>query len=62
MKNPTVEDLWTPPETAAFLGVPVATLYQWRRRGYGPPAIRVGRHLRYEPAAVRAWLAAQVAS
>lgn len=33
----------------------VATLYQWRRRGVGPPARRVGRHLRYDPDAVRAW-------
>jgi DNA-binding transcriptional MerR regulator len=47
--------LWTPADVARFLGVPVATLYQWRRRGVGPPARRVGRHLRYDPDAVRAW-------
>ena len=35
--------LWTPTDVARFLGVPVATLYQWRRRGVGPPARRVGR-------------------
>jgi excisionase family DNA binding protein len=47
--------LWTPTDVAQFLGVPVATLYQWRRRRIGPPAHRVGRHLRYDPDAVRAW-------
>jgi hypothetical protein len=36
--------------------VPVTTLYQWRHLGIGPSAYRVGRHLRYEPTAVQAWL------
>ncbi len=49
--------LWTADDVAAYLVVPVATLYQWRYLGTGPAAYRVGRHLRYEPAAVRAWLA-----
>ena len=61
MNHESPEGLWMPAETSAFLRIPVATLYQWRRRGYGPPAIRIGRHLRYDPAAVRAWLAAQIA-
>ncbi|WP_200213391.1 helix-turn-helix transcriptional regulator [Micromonospora coerulea] len=34
-------------EVAEFLGVPVATLYQWRHRGVGPRGARIGRHLRY---------------
>jgi excisionase family DNA binding protein len=50
--------LW-PGEVSDILGVPVATLYQWRRRSIGPPAIRVGRHLRYRPADLEAWLADQ---
>lgn len=51
--------LWGVKDVAEFLGVPVATLYQWRHRGYGPKSRRVGRYVRYEPAAVRAWFAAQ---
>ncbi|MFD4204398.1 helix-turn-helix transcriptional regulator [Micromonospora tulbaghiae] len=43
------------------LGVPVSTLYQWRYRRVGPKASRVGRHLRYDPADVRAWVARQAA-
>ena len=48
--------LWTAQDVAAYLTVPIATLYQWRYLGTGPTAYRVGRHLRYEPAAVLAWL------
>lgn len=51
-----MERLLSVDEVAEFLGIPVATLYQWRHKGAGPAAYRVGRHLRYEPAMVRAWL------
>lgn len=53
--------LWTVHDTSLFLGVPVGTLYQWRHRGQGPRAYRVGRHLRYDPADVRQWLDEQAA-
>ncbi|MEU2612650.1 helix-turn-helix domain-containing protein [Micromonospora sp. NPDC007271] len=56
MVRPAIEPLWTVEEVSAYLGVPVATLYQWRHRRVGPRASRVGRHLRYDPADVRAWL------
>ena len=52
-----LRDLWTISEVSEFLSVPVGTLYQWRHRGYGPPAWRLGRSLRYDAAAVRRWLA-----
>jgi excisionase family DNA binding protein len=52
---------WTVAEVAAYLRVPVETLYTWRKRRYGPPAARVGRHLRYDPAVVRAWFTQQAA-
>ena len=54
-------ELWAVEDVARYLRVPVETLYQWRKRGYGPPAGRVGRHLRYDPASVRAWFHAQAA-
>src|SRR6266545_4998992 len=41
-----VDRLWSVDDVSAFLGVPVETLYQWRKRRYGPPAARVGRYLR----------------
>ncbi len=55
------ESFWTVTEVAAYLRVPVETLYAWRKRHYGPPAARLGRHLRYDPADVRAWVKGQVA-
>jgi len=53
---PVCDRLWTTKEVAAFLGVPVTTLHRWRYEGTGPDAFRVGRHLRYDPDAVRVWL------
>lgn len=57
----TLDRLWSAEDTSDFLGVPVGTLYQWRYRRIGPPAYKVGRHLRYDPAAVRTWLDGQAA-
>ncbi|WP_037568572.1 helix-turn-helix transcriptional regulator [Phaeacidiphilus oryzae] len=48
----------TAEEVAELLGdIPVQTLYQWRRKRTGPPAFRVGRHLRYDPADLQQWIA-----
>ncbi len=43
-------------EVADHLAVPLATVYSWRRRGLGPPSMMIGKHLRYAPEDVRAWL------
>lgn len=48
-----------PRATAEYLAVPVNTLYAWRYRGVGPPAIRVGKHIRYRRADVEKWLDSQ---
>jgi predicted DNA-binding transcriptional regulator AlpA len=48
--------LWSVQDVSRFLGVPVATLHQWRYLGTGPKAYRVGKHLRYDPSDVKAWL------
>ena len=53
--------LWTIDDVSAFLCVSVPTIYQWRHRGAGPPCIRLGKHLRFDPASVRAWAASKVA-
>lgn len=55
----TGERLWTANDTSAWLGVPVATLYQWRSQHLGPRAYKVGKHLRYDPVDVQAWLVEQ---
>ncbi|MBP2474040.1 putative DNA-binding transcriptional regulator AlpA [Crossiella equi] len=51
-----MQPLWTAEDVAAFLGVPVTTLYAWRTKNYGPPARRIGRYLRYRPADVQGWV------
>ncbi len=57
----TSDQTWTVHEVAAFLRIPVGTLYQWRHRRTGPKAAKVGRHLRYHPDEVRAWFERQAA-
>lgn len=47
--------LWTVQDVADYLGIPVGTLYDWRCKGYGPRAKKVGRYLRYEADVVRQW-------
>ena len=42
---------------AAFLGVPLRTIYRWRSRHEGPRGYRVGRHVRYRFDDVERWLA-----
>ncbi len=51
--------LLNPDELAEMLHVPRSTLYGWRQTGDGPPAIKVGRLLRYDPKDVELWLAQQ---
>ncbi|GGN56024.1 hypothetical protein GCM10010112_07470 [Actinoplanes lobatus] len=55
-------ELWSVDDVAAYLRVPVETLYRWRKTKCGPPAARIGRHLRYDPADVQAWFRGQVAA
>lgn len=47
-------------QLSEVLGIPEATLYSWRTHRRGPRGIRVGRHLRYRPEDVQAWIDAQV--
>ena len=51
--------LLSPAELAAYLDIPLATIYRWRSQRDGPPGIRVGRHVRYRVADIEAWLEQQ---
>ncbi|MFI9556140.1 helix-turn-helix transcriptional regulator [Nonomuraea endophytica] len=55
----TLMPLWSVDDVADFLGVPVATLYQWRHHSTGPRGHKIGRHLRYLPDDVMAWVQEQ---
>lgn len=58
-KNSAKSDLWDTDATSAFLGVPVQTLKNWRSSGDGPPYVKVGRLVRYDPRALDAWIKRQ---
>jgi excisionase family DNA binding protein len=49
-------------DLAAYLDLPVATLYAWRYRGQGPSGFRVGRHIRYRQSDVDQWIMDQLAA
>ena len=50
----------TPENLVEMFELPsVETVYQWRRKRTGPRGFRVGRHLRFDPADVRAWVDSQ---
>jgi excisionase family DNA binding protein len=51
-----MKPLLTVEQVADLLAVPVQTIYRWRYRGEGPPAIRVGKYLRYNPDALARWI------
>ncbi len=53
------DQLLTTSQVAAYLQVPVATIHQWRYRGEGPKAAKVGRHLRFRRVDLDAWLEQQ---
>lgn len=55
----TVVPLMDPAAVSHYLGVPITTLYRWRVSGKGPRAIKTGKHLRWRPDDVEAWLEEQ---
>ncbi|WP_328399623.1 helix-turn-helix domain-containing protein [Streptomyces sp. NBC_00390] len=52
----------TPDNIAELFDVPLETVYQWRKKRTGPPGFRVGKHLRYDPAAVQRWTTERMAA
>jgi predicted DNA-binding transcriptional regulator AlpA len=56
--DPDIRDpLLTIDDVSRLLAVSKATLYTWRsrKRGYGPPALKIGGMLRYRATDVNAW-------
>jgi len=54
--TPQLHPLMTARQLSEYLEIPLATLYAWRYRREGPPAVKVGRHLRYRAEDVERWL------
>jgi excisionase family DNA binding protein len=53
------DELLTEAELADLLKVSARTIRDWRVKGSGPPALRLGRGIRYRRRDVDAWLEAQ---
>jgi len=54
--HPALSRLLTVEELADLLQVPPKTIYAWRYKGVGPPAVPVGKYLRFRVEDVAAWL------
>jgi excisionase family DNA binding protein len=57
----------TAKEAAEYLGVPVQRIYDWRHESHrppfgGPPAVKLGRDLRFRKTDLEAWLAEHTSS
>ncbi|WP_433344185.1 helix-turn-helix transcriptional regulator [Micromonospora sp. CA-111912] len=46
-------------DLAAYLGLRVQTVYNWKVRGIGPARTMVGRSVRFKESDVQHWLAGQ---
>jgi excisionase family DNA binding protein len=55
-----LEPLMDVHELAAYLGIPISTVYDWRVHGKGPAAYRFGKHLKFAISDVRACLVLRV--
>lgn len=54
-----VSEIITASDLAAWLEVPLTTVYGWNYTRTGPKVIKVGRHCRYRRSDVEAWLASR---
>lgn len=54
-----IANLWSIAKVSRYLAVSKDTIYGWRKSDYGPPAIKVGKHLRWQPERVVAWVEEQ---
>ncbi|MCH7900282.1 MAG: helix-turn-helix domain-containing protein [Acidobacteria bacterium] len=59
----TLKPLLDIEEVARIVGLPVATIYKQRQRrvGVGALGFRTGKHLRWDPNAIQAWIDEQSA-
>jgi len=53
------DQLLDQPEAGEVLHKPVATLTDWRYRGYGPEYVRMGRSIYYRRSSLMRWIEAQ---
>ncbi len=52
----SIRQLWLSGQLSKLLGVSERTLANWRWAGIGPPFLKIGSAVRYDPEAVERWL------
>ncbi len=57
--GPRLSPLLTVGDLAELLQIPAKTIYTWRYKGIGPPAVPMGKYLRFRVEDVAAWLDAR---
>ena len=57
MRPNELDELLTPEDLAAYLSVPLKTVYSHRYTGTGPSGFRIGKHLRFRRQDVAVWIA-----
>lgn len=55
------EYLYSPEQLVERLGISLGTLYRWNYTKTGPLVLHLGRHCRYRPSDVDAWLETRAA-
>lgn len=53
------EQLLTVRDVSELLNISTSSIYHWRLTGDGPPAIKIGSRLRFDPQQLRAWIASR---
>jgi predicted DNA-binding transcriptional regulator AlpA len=43
-------------DLSAHFGIPLETMRGWRKRGLLPPALKVGKHVRWRRESIEAWI------
>jgi predicted DNA-binding transcriptional regulator AlpA len=59
MTTDSIANVLTPDEISTSYKISKRTLENWRRKGSGPPWIRLGRQVRYPRSGFEAWINAQ---
>ena len=58
MSHEARRPLYKENQAAEYLGLAQATLRRWRWAGYGPPFVKIGNAVRYDPADLAAFIEA----
>jgi DNA-binding transcriptional MerR regulator len=64
MPGPTGRKVWLTAVdlTERYPGTTIETIRYWKKTGYGPPGVKIGRRVFYDLAEVERWEAEQAAA